>query len=91
MFPKNRKFMKYLKKSDLNLVNPKFRKIVQDAWDNGEKVPYGVIYLSSKEPTKEDIEYAKKLIKENKNLLQSIYESETGQVTDMFDKNGELK
>ena len=59
-------FMKYLKKSDLNLVKPKFRQKVLDAWAAGEQVPHSVIYLSDAPPTQKDIDYAKKLIKQHK-------------------------
>jgi hypothetical protein len=37
---------KLLEKKDIDLVKPKFRQMVLDAWNRGEGVPYGVIYLS---------------------------------------------
>ncbi len=55
---------KILKRNELKLVDPKFRNIVLDAWKKGERVPYGVVYLSSKKPTKKDIERAKEIISE---------------------------
>jgi hypothetical protein len=64
--------MKYLQKNDINLVKPKFRKMVQEAWDRGEDVPYGVIYLSDRETDAKDIEIVKDLIE--KGIL-------TGQLT----------
>jgi hypothetical protein len=52
----------WLQKEQLHLVSPKFRKMVSDAWDRGENVPYGVIYLSEVPPTPEDIEWVHKLV-----------------------------
>lgn len=45
----------YLKKDQLHLVKPKFRKMVEDAWGNGEEVPYGVVCLSDKELTTDEL------------------------------------
>ena len=57
--------MNILKKEDIDKVRPKFRDMVLDAWKRGEEVPYGVTYLSNEPPTKEDMEWANKIIKEN--------------------------
>lgn len=54
-------YMKYLKKEELYLVKPRFRKTVIAAWNRDEKVPYEVILLSDQEPTLYDIEESKKL------------------------------
>jgi hypothetical protein len=40
--------MKILQKNDLNKVAPKFRKMVVEAWNKGEDVPWGVTLLSDK-------------------------------------------
>jgi hypothetical protein len=56
--------MKYLKKSDLNKVHPKFRQTAQTDLENGEDVPYGVVYLTDRKPSKKEIEHVKKLIEE---------------------------
>jgi hypothetical protein len=58
--------MKTLQKCDINLVKPEFRKMVELAWAKGQKVPYGVIYLSDTTPTNEDISWANEAIKSNK-------------------------
>ena len=53
--------MKLLQKEDLNLVKPSLRKTVQEAWDKGEDVPYGVIYLSNDPLPESVIKRAKEL------------------------------
>jgi hypothetical protein len=55
--------MRYLKKDELNLVHPKFKEMILDAWKSNEKVPYVVIYLTYRKPSKADIEITKKIIK----------------------------
>lgn len=57
------KEQKFLQRDQLHLVKPKFRKTVEEAWANGEDVPYGYVYLSDREPTKEEIEHAAQLNK----------------------------
>ena len=57
---------KLLQREDINLVKPKFRDIVIEAWNNGEDVPYGVIYLDDRDPTEEEIDHIRQLIKEGK-------------------------
>lgn len=54
--------MKYLQKNEINLVHPKFRKLILDAWKGNEKVPYGVVYLTYNKPSKKDIKIVKKII-----------------------------
>jgi hypothetical protein len=54
---------KYLTLDQLNLVKPKFRKLVETVLKDGEKVPYGVVYLSDKSSTEQDIERACELNK----------------------------
>jgi hypothetical protein len=54
---------KWLEKSDLNLVKPKFQKMVLDAWERDENVPYGVMYLSDAPITQGDINWAKFVLK----------------------------
>lgn len=63
--PKKETFVE-LQRKDLDKVKPKFRKMVQDAWDSGESVPYSVIYLSDAPLSKSDIKWAKNLIKTHK-------------------------
>ncbi len=58
--------MKILQKDQLDLVRPKFREMVQKAWNNNEDVPYGVVLLSDEPPTEEDIARVKELIKNHK-------------------------
>lgn len=57
--------MNILKREDIDKVRPKFKNMVLDAWNRGEDVPCGVIYLSDEPPTKEDMEWANKIIKKN--------------------------
>lgn len=40
--------MKFLDRKDIDKVRPKFRKMVEDAWNQGEQVPYSVTCLSDK-------------------------------------------
>ena len=60
--------MKILKKNQLKLVKPKFRKMVKIAWKNGEDVPFGVTMLSSAPVNKKDLDWVKQLVKEGKIL-----------------------
>lgn len=53
---------KYLKKSELPLVDVAFRKIVKEAFQNKEKVPYGIIFLRKRKLSEADIKKAKELI-----------------------------
>ncbi len=55
--------MKLLQREDIDKVRPKFRDSVLEAWDRGEDVPYGVIYLSDAPLTQEDIDWAHRVIK----------------------------
>ncbi len=57
--------MKTLNKSDINLVRPKFRKMVELAWECGEDVPYGIVYLDDSPLTEDDIRWATKIVKEH--------------------------
>lgn len=41
---------KFLSKEDLSLVAPTVQKWVKEAWNKGEEVPYGIVYLV--EPTR---------------------------------------
>jgi hypothetical protein len=61
-----RQFMKVLLREDLDKVKPKFRQMVQTAWERGEEVPYGVIYLSDAKLTEADIKWANKLVSDGK-------------------------
>jgi hypothetical protein len=56
--------MKLLEKKDINLVKPKFKQMVLDAWGRGEGVPYGVVYLSEAPLTRKEAQRAKELIKQ---------------------------
>jgi hypothetical protein len=56
--------MKLLEKKDINLVKPKFKDMVLDAWKRKEDVPYGVIYLSDAPLTRKEIKRAKEVIKQ---------------------------
>jgi hypothetical protein len=47
---------KYLNKNQLHLVKPKFRKMIKDALENGEKVPYSVVYISDKKISKRELQ-----------------------------------
>jgi len=60
----------FLSTSDLDKVAPKFRQMVLDAWAKGEAVPYGVIYLSDRPPTPEEIEFSKELEKMFPDLIK---------------------
>ena len=40
--------MRYLKRDELHLVNPKFQRIAIDAWTNEEQVPYAIVALSDR-------------------------------------------
>lgn len=51
--------MKNLEKHELELVNPKFRQMVQEAWNRGEDILSEVIYLSDDPITDDDIKWAK--------------------------------
>lgn len=58
--------MKLLKKEEIELVNPKFRQLVLDAWKRGEGVPYGIVNLSEAPITRKDAQKARDLIKQVK-------------------------
>lgn len=60
---------KFLQKDELHLVNPKFQELVKKAWDNNEKVPHSVIYLSDAPLTQKDIEYGKYLAEKYTDLI----------------------
>lgn len=49
---------------ELDLVSPKFQSMVQKAWDNGETVPRGVIYLSERSLTEQEITWSKQQLSE---------------------------
>ena len=55
--------MKLLEKKDINLVKPKFRQMVLDAWGRGEGVPYGVTLLSDAPITRKEAQRAREMIK----------------------------
>jgi hypothetical protein len=55
--------MRFLKRNELNLVDSQFRDLVLEAWRNKEKVPYGIIHLTSRKPNEVDILKTKQLIK----------------------------
>ena len=56
--------MKLLEKKDIDIVNPKFRQMVLDAWGRGEGVPYGVIHLSESPITRKDAMRAREMLKQ---------------------------
>ena len=58
--------MRLLEKTEINLVNPKFRQAVLDAWNRGEGVPYSITLLSETKPTRKDIKRAKELMMQYK-------------------------
>lgn len=45
---------KFLSREDLEKVEPQFREMVEEAWENGEDVPYGVIFLSNRPLTERE-------------------------------------
>ena len=47
---------KYLNKNQLHLVKPKLRKMIKDALKNGEKIPYGVVYISDKNISQRELQ-----------------------------------
>lgn len=58
--------MRLLKKEEIELVKPKFKQMVLDAWKRGEGVPYGIILLDDTPITRKDAQRARELIKQYK-------------------------
>jgi hypothetical protein len=53
--------MQILERKDIDKVKPRFQAIVKEAWNRGEEVPLGVIYLSDAPISKKDIAWARSL------------------------------
>ena len=52
--------MKILEKHQLNKVSIKYKSWVEEAWNNGEEVPFGVMFLSDEDLTHKEIECIKR-------------------------------
>ena len=54
-------FMKYLKKDEFSLVKPRFQRMVLNAWNSNNEVPYGIILCSDEPATSADLNRAREL------------------------------
>lgn len=57
----------YLGREDIDLVKfPQIKKLALEAWERGEEVPYGVIYIDLTPLSEEDLTRIRQLVKEGK-------------------------
>lgn len=53
--------MRLLQRDELEQVKPRFRGMVQEAWERGEDVPYGVTWLDDRPLTPAELRYGVQL------------------------------
>jgi hypothetical protein len=52
--------MKILEKSQLNKVSKKYKSWVEESWNEGGEVPFGIMFLSDEDLTFKEIECIKR-------------------------------